>query len=460
MHVRRPVSVPPPRRLSPWLAGLLLAACGGGGGAQDTVADGGGGAGGVGGAVVPDAGPTPFVADELVEVGLTVPADAWAALVAAPESDTQLAATLDWGGETLTQVGLGLRGSGSLLDIADAGSDRFHFKLDLNDLVPEQSLYGEKKLYLNHGYKDPTQLREVLAYRFMHRLGVPSPRAALVHVTLNGASMGIYTAVEAVDGGFVEERFPDPDGSLYGMDDPAGTLQVSTDEPPTYEGLEVERGEPAEPAPADFLALIQALAPGGAGGFEALLDIDATLRYLAAQVALVNLDSYLDKGRHYFLYGQTGVFTPIPWDVGDALALGTCGCPAQTLIDFPVDAPTCGPLAERPLLAAVLATPALVERYHVHLSRAADALEDLATEVPRLAELVRPVLADDDRTLFSFEDFEWALTQDLARETDGEADVAAPIFGLTRFLTARAASIRAQLADPTTAGADAEGACP
>jgi spore coat protein CotH len=435
---------------------MMALGCSGSGGG-DSAGSGGASAGdgGPGGAV--DLGPTPFPADTLVEVSLTLTEADWTALQADPTADVDFLAAVDWDGEPLTQVSLAVRGSGSALDIAAAGSARFNFRLDVNDTLEDQTLHGDKKLYLNHAYKDPTHLREVLAYEVLHALGVPAPRAALVHLRMNGGSLGIYTAVEAVDGEFLEERFPDPDGALYQLDAPAGTLVRSAELPPLYDGLEVERGEAIPPVPADFEALLAALATPGATNFDAVLDVDTTLRYLAANTALVNLDSYAGSGGNYFLYAQSGRFTLVPWDVGDAFGLATCGCAAEALVAFPIDAPTCGPVTERPLVASLLAVPSLLDRYRTHVGRAADALEALGARVEPMATLVRPLVAADEGAFFSPEDFEWALTQDLPRVDEPDK---APIFGLTRFMSARAASLRAQLAAPAGVAAGASGACP
>lgn len=444
------------RRALP-LAALLFVACDDSGGGDSSGSGGGGraGDGGPGGAA--DLGPTPFPADTLVEVALTLPAGDWMALQADPTADVDYLVAVDWAGEPLTKVSLAVRGSTSALDIAAAGSARFNFRLDVNDFQPDQTLFGEKKLYLNHGYKDPTHLREVLAYEVLHALGVPAPRATLVHLRMNGDSLGIYTAVEAVDGGFLEERFPDPDGALYQLDAPAGTLSPSAEMPPVYDGLEVERGEAIPPVPEDFSALVSALATPGATQFDAVLDVDTTLRYLAANAALVNLDSYAGGGGNYFLYAQSGRFTLVPWDVGDAFGLATCGCPAEALVGFPIDAPTCGPMAERPLVSALLAVPALSARYRTHVGHAADALEVLQARVEPLAARVRPVVTADTSAFFSADDFEWALTQDLPRVDEPDK---APIFGLTSFLAARVESMRAQLAAEPDPAAGVAGACP
>jgi hypothetical protein len=451
------------------LCGLLstvgvLAACTADEPASGSSDAGAGGRGGGGGA---DDGPddaavdtpTPFPADRLVEVELTLPADDWAALVADPSPDREYLAQVVWDGVALADVSLRTKGAQAVFTLAAAGSDRFSFKLDLNDTVEDQTLHGRKKLNLHHEFRDPTRLREVLAHEAFAALGVKTPAAALAHVRMNGVSLGIYTAVEEVDGAFLDARFADDEGTLYQLDAPAGTLARSTTEPPTYPGLDVERGEPASPAPPDFLALVEALAAPSPARVEAVLDLDAALRFLAAQAALVHLDGYLgEDAGGFFLYGQAGVFTPIPWGLGEAFALEACACAAPALVDLPAFAPTCGPVAERPLVAALLSEPTWRERYLHHLAFAAERLAALSPRIEALAARIRPVVEADTGAWYAPADFEWALTEDLTRP---DAPDDPPIPGLARFVAARAESLRAQLGVATYPAPEAEaGACP
>ncbi len=461
---RYPVAVRTPESNpgSPWLLASILGllACNASG-----EAGGGSSADGAERDVGPpaDAGPepTPFPTDRLVEVDLELTAADRAALRADPSPETEYRARVVWDGVPLEQVSLRTKGASAVLALAAAGSERFSFKLDLNDTLPDQTLHGRKKLNLHHEYRDPTHLREALAHEVFAGLGVKTPAASLAHVRLNGTSLGIYTAVEEVDGAFLDARFADDEGNLYQLDEPAGTLARSTTEPPTYPGLEVERGMPASPAPADFLALVEALAVPSPAAIEATLDLDASLRFLAAQAAVVHLDGYLGDGGGYFLYGQAGVFTPIASGLGEAFALAPCDCTAAALLDLPPWAPTCGPLVERPLAAALLGEPDWRARYFEHVAAAAEVLADLEPRIEALAALIRPVVEEDTGAAFSPSDFEWSLTEDLARP-DAPDEPGIP--GLTRFVRARAERLRARLAAPEDAAARAAqaavGACP
>lgn len=59
-------------------------------------------------------------------------------------------------------------------------------------------------------------------------------------------------------------------------------------------------------------------------GLEKVLDVEKALKYIAANVALANFDSYLGMTTHnFYLYEENGRFTIIPWDMN--LAFGGFG---------------------------------------------------------------------------------------------------------------------------------------
>ena len=90
------------------------------------------------------------------------------------------------------------------------------------------------------------------------------------------------------------------------------------------------------------------------GELEDIIVVDTVLRYLALNVVMVNLDSYLGMGHNFYLYEQEGQFVDIPWDLNETYGNFTCGCDRNGLINFKIDEPTCGVLSQRPFIAALL----------------------------------------------------------------------------------------------------------
>src|SRR5690606_19142204 len=154
--------------------------------------------------------------------------------------------------------------------------------------------------------RDPSALRERLAYDTYRAVGVEAPRSAWAEVVVDGSSRGLFSMVEQIDGRFTESRWPDDgDGDLYKEAWPA-----STDAEFYREHLE-NNEETADPAPlVDFAQrLAETPAEQRLEFLAERLDVDHWLRYLAVDDALANWDGattfYVDKGgnnHNFFLY--------------------------------------------------------------------------------------------------------------------------------------------------------------
>lgn len=98
---------------------------------------------------------------------------------------------------------------------------------------------------------------------------------------------------------------------------------------------------------------------------EKYVDVDAVLRYIAANTVLVNLDSYFSSMQHnYYLYEQDGQITMLPWDYNLSFAGFQSGT-ATSAVNFPIDTPVSGiDLEDRPIIAKLFEKEEYLERYH------------------------------------------------------------------------------------------------
>ncbi|MCK4221561.1 MAG: CotH kinase family protein, partial [Dehalococcoidia bacterium] len=180
------------------------------------------------------------------------------------------------------------------------------------------------------------------------------------------------------------------------------TNEGSTDHSALFRLLEVINNEPDETFPDEI---------------EKVLDVDAALRYLAVSTLLVHLDNYIGIGHNYYLYEVDGKFTMIPWDLNMAFGGFTCSIGREGLINLYIDEPTCGPLAERPLVQRLLSHQPYLDTYHEYLEAmldrpfSADAVE---SRIDELADLIRPFVQKDELKFFSTADFERALSEDIS----------------------------------------------
>lgn len=396
---------------------------------------------------------SPFISDRVVPVEVVFAPEDWAAILAAPLDEEYHPATLIFDGLAVANVAVRTKGNSSLKSVASMGSHRLSFKVDTNRNVPGQTLLGVKKLNLNNGFKDPTLLREHLAYALMREAGVPAPRTTFVDLTVGGEHLGLYLMVEHVDDDFLAQHFPASDGTLYKPEPPAGNLTLMGPDPSAYPGIEVEQNE--ETDHAAFLALVTALDGGDQAAISAALDVDGALLQLAFHTLLTNLDSYLGPGHNYYLYESEGRIVTIPWDTNEAFGTFTCGCDRAGLIGLRIDEPTCGALADKPLVHKLLQVPAWRDQYHAHLRALVEGSfspDAMAARIEASAALIRPAVAASPVLFYTQAEFEQGLASDVQKGPSLS-------IGLQAFVAERGAAVLSQLDGQTPSTANGAGSC-
>jgi spore coat protein CotH len=387
-------------------------------------------------------------------VDVNLPQESWKAILATPEAEEYFEATITFDGLKIEKIAFRTKGNSSLNSLKKSGSHRFSFKLDVNYYLPDQELLGEKKVVFNNGFKDPSLIREHLAYGLARDFGIPAPRTAFVDLTVAGEHLGLYTMVETVDGGFLKSHFSDPDGDLYKPEPPAGNLTWGGTDPAKYGGLECKQNEDTTDHAA-FIALVDTLNNQDPSKLAAVLDIEEALRYLALNVVLVNLDSYLGFGHNFYLYEQAGVFTVIPWDLNEAFGNFTCGCNRDGLIHLRIEDPNCSALAKKPLVARLLADKVNLVKYRDLLKELIDgpfSEKEMTARIKAAADLIRPHVEKDTTKFFTTADFESSLAQDIGWG-------ASPVIGLVPFVKERSAAVLAQLDGKEPATNNGQGSC-
>ena len=265
-----------------------------------------------------------FQDDTVNEINIEIDEVDWQDMLENPLEEEYHKANVTINGETVGNVAIRTKGNTSLTSVANSDSDRYSFKLDFDYYDNNGNYYGLKKLCLNNNYSDNSSMREYISYKIMGELGLDVPECAYSHITVNGEEWGLYLAVEPVDEVFLAEHFADATGDLYkpeGMGGTGADLVYNGDDISAYTGLNLKTNLNSSDG-KEILALMQALEDGE--GLEKVLDVEKALKYIAANVALANFDSYLGMTTHnFYLYEENGRFTIIPWDMN--LAFGGFG---------------------------------------------------------------------------------------------------------------------------------------
>lgn len=239
---------------------------------------------------------------------LQLPPESIAALEADPREYARGSLTVD--GVTLADIGVRLKGEWNYRPLGQKAA----FKLKFDELVPDQTFHGLKRLVLNNSLEDPSWVAERLTYHSFRAAGLPAPRAAAGWVTVNGEPYGLYIVLEAEDKPFLRRWFADDGGNLY--EEGAEDLTVGN------EGtFELETNEMANDR-SDLIALIAAIAAADdetlLEDLAAILDGPKFLRFCAYEAAVLQWDGYCQTRfgpNNFRLYSDpsTGHFHFIPW---------------------------------------------------------------------------------------------------------------------------------------------------
>src|SRR5258706_4247563 len=194
---------------------------------------------GVGNAPAPTAtGADAFFDDTaLQEIRLAISEKDWQTLKDNYLSNDYYPCDFKWRGETLRNVGIRSRGTGSRSGIKPG------LRVDFDRYSTDQKFHGLKSFVLRNNTQDSTNIHERLTMLLYRRLGAPTSREAHTKLYINERYAGLFTIVESVDKDFLKRSYGEDSGYLYKYDYPNG-------EPPYY--LEDRGSDPTRYVPLPF----------------------------------------------------------------------------------------------------------------------------------------------------------------------------------------------------------------
>jgi spore coat protein CotH len=224
--------------------------------------------------------------------------------------------TFRYGNETVTDVGVRLKGESTLRPL----TRKAPFKIKFDEYVPDQTFRGLRRMTLNNMLEDPSFMAERLSYYAFRSAGLPAPRANSAIVYLNGSPCGVYANIETEDKTFLRRWFASDAGNLY----EEGQVDFL---PGNETRFELETNEQRNDR-TDLRTLIAAVQSAGdetvLADLERALDTDHFLRFTAVE-ALVNQWDMYGYTRFYpnnfRLYHDPsrGKFVFIPWGMDMSL---------------------------------------------------------------------------------------------------------------------------------------------
>jgi spore coat protein H len=187
-----------------------------------------------------------------------------------------------------------------------------------------QRFYGFKQISFKSNALDDSYLRKKVVADIFRETGVVSSQTAFYEVYVDIGEgpqyFGLYTAVEIVDDTVIQTQFTDDGGNVYKPDGNGAAFLEGT----FNEGSFEKQTNQDEADWSDIQAVFQALhselrtrdPEAWRAELEAVFNVDAFIRWLAADTIIQNWDTYGAMAYNYYLYTDPadGLVTWIPWD--------------------------------------------------------------------------------------------------------------------------------------------------
>lgn len=347
--------------------------------------------------------------------------DEWEAeLMAFKPTDVEVPATLAVDGRTYGDVGIQFRGNSSFSGVPVGLKHSISVNVDW--IHGTQHVYGYNNLMLLNAHEDPSLLRTVL-FMQIARSYIPAPQANFVRVVINGEDWGVYVNQQHFNKALLDDAFGTDGGTRWKVPGSpgrgSGGLVYLGDDPAAYRrAFEIKSSDRLE-AWAALVRLTRVLNQTPPEALEQaispLLDVDATLRFLALDNALANSDGYWTRASDYSLYlHPDGRFRLLPYDVNSTFprggGFGRGGRGGSPDLDpmHAVNDPS------KPLISKLLAVPSLRAKYLAYVRDIAETWLDwnrLGPIVEAHHALIAPLVEIDQKKLASYGEFERSVAE-------------------------------------------------
>jgi spore coat protein CotH len=177
------------------------------------------------------------------------------------------------------------------------------------NLINKQGRFrGLRRLNLEHFDQEiAAPIRDRLGMWIMREAGLDAPRVNHARVFKDGAMLGLYMNIEAIDKEFLEDHFgtADSDGNLW---ESGWDLKTNEDMPNLTRLQAFNALVASEPLNGDHTNFFAQL--------DAMVDIDQVLLEMAAETAALTDDNFSNGAENYFIYDHPKRgFMVLPWDL-------------------------------------------------------------------------------------------------------------------------------------------------
>ncbi|MBM3768437.1 MAG: hypothetical protein FJW32_23900, partial [Acidobacteria bacterium] len=365
-------------------------------------------------------------------------------------------ADLDFDGLALRDVAVRYKGNGTFMQ--SRGQDKKSLKLDLNKYVKGQKLAGLTKINLHSNVTDASWMNEVLSHRLYRDAKVPAPRTSYARVFITVPEkhdrkyFGLYSIVEDIDNSFAQANYGSKDGAIF---KPVGSIFEDRGE--AWSAYAKAYDPKDDPTPAQQKRVIEfarLVSNGSDEEFRAklgeYLDIEEFARYMAVTTWLSTLDSILGVGQNFYVYlnAKTNKFEFLPWDLDHSFGQFMMAASQEQREQLSIMQPWSGPVK---LLERVYGDERFKKIYlekMAEFDRTIFQPARIAAQVDEIAKAIRPAVSEEAAAKLGR--FDKAVAGEAVTPEFGgfgpPGGMGAAVKPIKGFVTARAESVRAQLA--------------
>ena len=331
-------------------------------------------------------------------------------------------------GKSYANIGVRYRGIRSF----KTGNNRNSFNIKLNYKNKKQNHQGYKSLKLSNALRDPSMVREVLAFEIARKYMI-APRASYTRVYINNKYMGLFVNIESVNDDFLKKHYGTSKNTFVKCTPDLDAEYDKDCKQNLFSSLEFENEikcydrnyELKSKTGMKELAQLTYILNKNPEKVGEVLDVDNVLWMHAFNNVLVNLSSYSGKqSQNYYLYKTDfGQFTPILWDLN--LAFGSYKNTGQGSDLINKQLITLDPMlhaknSTKPLISQLLKNPLYKKMYLSHMRTILydNFLDNSYHErAKELRKMIHQAYKSDPYKTYTMEDFERSLYSTVGKKS-------------------------------------------
>ena len=218
---------------------------------------------------------------------------------------TYVEATVSIDGIGFDRVGIRKKGF-----IGSQNSTRPSLKIKLNHLDKQGQIDGVTNLTFNNNQQDTSLISQFMGYGLFCAAGLPAPRCAYAHLSVNGQSLGVYSHVERIHRSFLKRNFGTDDGVLY----EGAVVDFFEDWSGSFE-KKLGKDKIGRPRIKQLIRALQLDNHEIESVMNELIDLNSFYLFWAMEGLLGAWDGYSGNCNNFFVYlnSETNKFHFIPW---------------------------------------------------------------------------------------------------------------------------------------------------